>query len=293
MKRSTLAAQYIGGLTHAHTVLSNHTGHRESNLTIDRIVTALTAGRLVGEEEAPLGYVLLNEHPSDPANPRPLGRLSPRGRRLLRQRRRPVVGRVPVLYGLEASLLPNGRTDLTPRLTNPRPLVIASRHALPESIEREAESIHELFMTACDHPLVDVLGHPPRYIEDLTDVNWPEIFMRARATGTAIEVNMNTFPDATAHRLQKAFWPVWLKELAVSDADVFIGTDIHSQLQLDAFVSQWHELDEDASYQENHLARFIDALHRAKIRPERVITSSLETIRNWTAMDKSERARLH
>lgn len=288
-----LAKHYIGGITHAHTVLSNHPSHRESNLTIDRIVSSLTRAGLIGSEAAPLEYILLNEHPSDPARPRALGRLSPRGRRLLRQRRRPIVGRVPILYGLEVSILPSGRTDLTPRLADRCPLVIASRHYLPHIIEHDPDSIAELFYAACDNPWVDVLGHPARYIEHITNVDWPSIFQAAKESGTAIEVNLNTFPTTQSHRIQRAFWPRWLKDLAASGAMVFIGTDIHNQLQLDAFISQWHELNEEASHYDNTLVAFLDALKKAKIKPELVVTSSRETFFEWTTLDKSERAQLH
>ncbi len=288
-----LAHKYIGGLTHAHTVLSNHAGHHESNLTIDRIVRSLDKGNLAGDDTSPLAYVLLNEHPSDPARPRQLGRLSPRGRRLLRQRRRPVVGRVPIMYGLEVSLLASGRTDLTPRLADRCPLIIASRHTLPPETERDEEAIAQLFSDACDNPLVDVLGHPPRFIEDLTAVDWPAIFAKAKATGTAIEVNLNTFPDDDDHLIQRQFWPLWLKELARSEADVFIGTDIHNQLQLDSFISQWHELNQEVSWRDNHLAQFITALAAADIKPAKVITADFDRFKHWTQLDKSERSHLH
>lgn len=288
-----LAHKYIGGLTHAHTVLSNHAGHHESNLTIDRIVRSLDKGNLAGDDTSPLAYVLLNEHPSDPARPRQLGRLSPRGRRLLRKRRRPVVGRVPIMYGLEVSLLASGRTDLTPRLADRCPLIIASRHTLPPETERDEEAIAQLFSDACDNPLVDVLGHPPRFIEDLTAVDWPAIFAKAKATGTAIEVNLNTFPDDDDHLIQRQFWPLWLKELARSEADVFIGTDIHNQLQLDSFISQWHELNQEVSWRDNHLAQFITALAAADIKPAKVITADFDRFKHWTQLDKSERSHLH
>jgi histidinol phosphatase-like PHP family hydrolase len=293
MKLSEIAPQYIGGLTHAHTVLSNHPDHRESNLTIDRIVGSLTEAGLVAVEDAPLQYVMLNEHPSDPAYPRRLGRLSLRGRRLLRQRRRPVVGRVPILYGLEVSILPNGATDLTPRLADRCPLVIASRHWLPADTERDPEMIMELFEAACSNPAVDVLGHPPRYIEDLPEVDWPRIFEAANHTGTAIEINMNTFPAHEADPLQLKFWAKWLKALRHSGVRIFIGTDLHNQLQLDAFISQWEQLDEPAGREENHLARFLGALQDAGIKPAQVVTADYERFCEWLKLDKSERARLH
>ncbi len=290
---ASLARKYFGGVTHVHTVLSNHSGHHESNLTVDRIVDTLGEHNLAGEQDSPFQYVMLNEHPSDPTKPHLLGRLSLRGRRLLKQRRRPVVGRVPILYGLEVSLLPSGRTDLTPRLADRCPLVIASRHGLPESIERDGEAITELFMAACHNPAVDVIGHPPRYIEDMLDVNWTRIFKHAVRTGTAIEVNLNTFPTPDSHPVQKAFWDQWLRQLADHDVDIFIGTDFHNQLQLDSFISQWRQLDEHEGQHDNHLADFIKALKTARINPERVVTADYDDFLDWLNLDKSQRASLH
>jgi histidinol phosphatase-like PHP family hydrolase len=290
---SRLAHKYFGGLTHAHTVLSNHTGHHESNLSVDRIVETLREANMAGDSDAPFQYIMLNEHPSDPVSPRLLGRLSLRGRRLLKQRRRPIVGRVPILYGLEVSLLPTGRTDLTPRLADRCPLVIASRHGLPSTMVRDAEAITDLFLSACDNPAVDVIGHPPRYIEDMDEIRWKKIFRHAAETGTAIEINLNTFPSADAHPIQIAFWTEWLADLAASKTDVFIGTDIHNQLQLDGFISQWRQLDEHEGQHDNHLAVFLKALKTAKIDPKRVVTADYDIFLDWLALDKLQRASLH
>jgi histidinol phosphatase-like PHP family hydrolase len=286
-----LAREYFGGITHAHTVLSNHTGHRESDLTIDRIVATLAEAGLVRDSDAPLEYIMLNEHPSDPAKPRRLGRFSPRGRRLLRQRRRPAVGTVPVLYGLEVSLLPNGQTDLTPRLNDNCALVIASRHALPHDIEHDATAITELFEAGCNSPTVGVLGHPPRYIETHTDIDWQHIFNLAAQTGTAIEINMNSFPDDKGDVIQFEFWDRWLKLLAESKAPIFIGTDLHNQYQLNTFIYEWQHLGEDLDHY-SHLDAFIRALDRAGVRPEQVVTANFERLMKWLALDKAGRAQL-
>ncbi len=287
-----LAPAYLGGLTHLHTVLSNHHDHRESDLSVDRLVNTLIEADLAGSPEAPLQYLMFNEHPSDPAHPKRLGPLSLRGRQLLRQRRRPIVRRVLMFYGLEVSLLPGGQTDLTPRLADHCALVIASRHALPAKTEHDAATITALFEAACQNPAVDVLGHPPRYIEDIETVPWPEIFAAAAATGTAIEVNLNTFPGANGTPLQQAFWRTWLRQLAASQALIFLGTDIHNQYQLDEFILQWRALGQPASHHENHLARFLLALLEAKITPKRIVTASADQLESWLQMDKSARARL-
>src|SRR4051812_17640555 len=92
----SLARAYFGGLAHNHTLLSNHPGHHESDLTMDRFVGALVEAGLAGAEGAPIGYVMFNEHPSDPARPRRLMPWSQRARRLLQQRRRAQVAGVPI-----------------------------------------------------------------------------------------------------------------------------------------------------------------------------------------------------
>lgn len=289
---SEVAKQYIAGLTHAHTVLSNHKGHRESDLSVDRLVQTLVEANLAGSDDAPLQYLMLNEHPSDPARPRRLGRLSLRGRRLLQQRRRPDIMHVPMFYGLEVSLMANGATDLTPRLADHCALVIGSRHALPDKVERDPDSIMSLFELACRNPVVEVLGHPPRYIEDLNSIDWVQVFRWAAETGTAVEVNMNAFPAAAGTRLQHHFWKKWLRTLARSKADVFIGTDLHNQYQLDEFILQWRSLNREASRLENHLARFLEALIEAGIKPEKVVTSTYERFTDWLQIDKAKRTRL-
>jgi histidinol phosphatase-like PHP family hydrolase len=292
MKLSRLAHQYIGGLTHAHTVLSNHPSHRESDLTVDRIVDTLSDADLAGTAESPLQFILLNEHPSDPARPHRLSRFSPRGRQLLAQRRRQMVGRVPIMYGLEVSLLPQGGTDLTPRLADHCAMVIASRHSLPRRTEHSPSAIMDLFYAACHNPSVDVIGHPARYIENESEVDWPQVFDWAAGTGTAIEVNLNNFSLAQLEELPRQFWSVWLKELAESKAAVFIGTDLHNQLQLDTFVSQWRNLDHREGRQENSLARFVAALDHAGIKPGRVVSAELHRLQAWLAIDKVDRARV-
>ena len=294
MQPDELAKAYFGGLVHNHTVLSNYAGHSESDLSVDRFVQSLVEAGLAGVPDAPLEFLMFNEHPSNPTRPHRLGALSLRGQRLLRQRRRPTVQRVPLLYGLEVSLLPGGRTDLTPRLADHHcQLVIASRHALPKGQERNPDDIMALFEAACANRAVEVLGHPARYIEDLVSLNWAAVFDQAARSGTAIEINYNTFPGEDASNLQQKFWSDWLAALAKSSAQIIIGADIHNQYQLDQFILQWESLQRPTGRHENHLARFVVALERAHIPPERVVSARHDTFLSWLHMDKPERSRLH
>jgi hypothetical protein len=171
-------------------------------------------------------------------------------------------------------------------------LVIASRHALPHDIEHDATAITELFEAGCNSPTVGVLGHPPRYIETHNDIDWAHIFEVAAQTGTAIEINMNSFPDDKGDALQFEFWDRWLKLLAASDAPIFIGTDLHNQYQLNTFIYEWQHLNEDLDHY-SHLHAFIHALDRAGVKPEQVVTANYDRLTAWLALDKFSRSTLH
>src|SRR5664280_552887 len=100
-----LARDYFGGLAHVHTRISNFPFHHESNLTISTLVKMLTEAGLCGAPGAPLRYILINEHTSNPALPRAPRRFGLRPLLLQRRRQLAAVGGVPILYGLEASIL--------------------------------------------------------------------------------------------------------------------------------------------------------------------------------------------
>lgn len=283
-----LAKAYMGGLAHVHTRLSNHPGHRESDQTMVSFVGELVAHGLAGGPEAPFGYVMFNDHASDPARPRRLGRYSLRARALLRARRQLRVLGVPVVHGLEASLLPGGETDLTPQLAKQCAVVIASRHALPAGSERDPAVIRAMFEAACWSERVDVLGHPLRNIEGIRGLNWGPMHKLAAKTGTAVEVNLNTFPDPAAEPGRYGFWQEWLAELGQSGAKVYVGTDLHNEAQLARFRRDWSDLDNPAP--NNKLAACLRAMVAAGIGPERVVTSSYERLNDWLALSKPERA---
>ncbi len=284
-----IARSYMGGLAHVHTRLSNHPGHRESDLTVNSLMALLgyatewTAGR------PPLEYILFNEHSSNPDSPRPLGALSLRARKLLGQRRTKA-GSVPLFYGLEVSLLADGTTDLVPRLADNCAVVIASRHRLPVASEYQPAAIMEMFEKACANPVVDVLGHPARNIERLEGVNWRQIFVWARESGTAIEVNLNTFPRSEAEKTRMDFWAQWTHLLGESGADVFMGTDLHNGLQVRWLREQWAQLDDMSK--RNPLRSCLDMLGQAGIGPERVVNRSAKSLRDWMTIDKTARSPL-
>lgn len=282
-----LARAYLGGLAHVHTKLSNYPGHFESDQTIGTLLTYLADEGLVGSLQAPLHYIMLNEHASNPTRPRLLGRLSRRARMLRRSQWLNHHLGVPVLHGFEASILPGGEIDLTPWLAELSKLVIASVHHAREPFASDPSKRTELLVAACANLDVDVLGHPMRGIDRPERIDWKRVFRAAAASGTAIEVNLNIFPSASAEPDRFQFWTAWLRLLEASGTGVFIGTDLHNRLQLQQFGTYWHDLP-DLS-RPNPLRDAVTALHEATIAPSRVVNAQYEPFCEWLARSKTGR----
>jgi histidinol phosphatase-like PHP family hydrolase len=281
---------YLGGVAHVHTRLSNYPGHFESNQTVASTVRALVQAGLAGGEQAPVQFMVVTEHASNPVAPAALRPRGLRARRLRRARWRRVVQDVTVVYGLEASLLPSGVTDLTPELAEDCAVVIGSRHYLPPELERDATAVMRLLEHACMDPAVDVLGHSARGIEGLRGVDWARVMATAAASGTAVEVNANTFPDPRREPARIGFWREWLRLLAASGAGVFLGTDLHNDLQMRRFVRDWRHLGRPGV--PNGLGACLEAMAVAGIGPERVVTAEFERFRAWLAAPKAARRAL-
>jgi histidinol phosphatase-like PHP family hydrolase len=285
-----LVEKYMGGLAHVHTRLSNHPGHVESDQSLKSFVDALVEYGLAGHPASPLRFVMINDHVSNPVRPRLLSWRGLRARLLKRRTWRGEVLGVPVYYGFEASMLPDGAIDLPWQLAEHSTLVIASRHRIPADIEQNARALHSLFERACTNPVVDVLGHPARNIEGLRGMDWPGLFALAADTGTAVEVNLNTYPDERREPARAAFWTRWLSELERSEADVFFGADIHNTWQRERFIQDWRTLSHPQIH--NQLASAVQAVARAGIKPERVVTADAKRFADWLGLDKRERRHL-
>jgi histidinol phosphatase-like PHP family hydrolase len=201
------------------------------------------------------------------------------------------VNNVRVLYGVEASLFANGTIDFRPPRTHHVP-VIASRHALPKRVEYKPKAVMKLFEQTCRNPVVDILGHPERNIEQMKEVDWPQVFAWAAETGTAVEVNFNCFPHYSDGPAKLALWSLWVETLAHSNAIVAIGSDIHNQNQLSQFVSQWKALDHVVGRDDNHLAHFLEMLVAVRLNPERVITADYESFTTWITTKKADRPKI-
>lgn len=283
---------YFRGLAHAHTVLSNHPGHRESNLTLREI-----AGYLRSMPDEPWEFVALAEHTSNPGKPRAMRGDEPQLVQLLQVPES--AGDLKLIRGLEVSILPDGSLDAPDEYLERFELVIASRHQLARRVEKSPRAIAEHFEAAARHPAVDILGHPNRYIEDVKSVNWADIFAGAAASGTAIEVNLNIFPGwprfggARWISGEHARWREWLRLLAVSEAKVFIGSDVHQRSQLFRLIHEWERATNGhPKAHHDRLTRLTAMLAEVGIPPERVVSRSAASLNAWLATPKPQRVQL-
>jgi histidinol phosphatase-like PHP family hydrolase len=281
-KRQQLLTDYLGGLAHVHTRKSNFPLHFESNMTAAWLVKTLATEGLMGQPDSPLGYIAFTEHVSNPGRPERLKLHSSRLRSLLEQRQTAFVHGVPVIHGHEVSILPTGELDMPKVLWGKSAIVIASRHRLAAPEQTEATQIEATMAAACSHPHVNILGHPTRNIEHVRDVPWERIFAAAARHTTAIEINLNIFPDRSLEPERFNYWTGWLGELARSSAQVAIGLDLHTQDQVKRFADDW----DLAMGGMGRLAKSLSVVRDAGIGPERIVTASLERLGDWLHIDK-------
>jgi hypothetical protein len=148
-----------------------------------------------------------------------------------------------------------------------------------------------MFEGACKNPSIDVLGHPMRNIEGVDDVDWKRVFGWAAASGTAIELNLNVFMQQANNPDSQLFWGRWLQLLGESKAFVFVGADLHNKLQVQQLTDQWLALDSPTAVN-NPLESFLQALVKAGIGPERVVTADYVRLQEWLRIDKLARTQV-
>jgi DNA polymerase (family 10) len=100
---------------------------------------------------------------------------------------------IELLAGSEVNILPDGSLDYEDDLLAQLDWVIASVHT---SFAIGEQAMTERMIRACEHPLVDAIGHPTgRLIERRKPyaVDLDAVFAAAARTGTLLEINAN--PD--------------------------------------------------------------------------------------------------
>ena len=100
---------------------------------------------------------------------------------------------IELLAGSEVNILPDGSLDYDDELLSRLDWIVASAHT---SFGMSEQAMTERIVTAIEHPLVDVIGHPTgRLIErrEPYALDLDAIFAAAARTGTFLEINAN--PD--------------------------------------------------------------------------------------------------
>ena len=115
---------------------------------------------------------------------------------------------IRVLAGSEVNILPDGSLDYDDELLALLDWVVASVHTAFASSE---QAMTERIVTAIEHPLVDVIGHPTgRKIEQRAPyaVDLDALFEAAARTGTYLEINATPdrrdLPDVAARAAAQA-----------------------------------------------------------------------------------------
>lgn len=102
------------------------------------------------------------------------------------------LGKIYVLSGVEASILPDGSLDVSNEVLERLDIVIASQHGMIQ--RKDYRQIKNGFLSAIINPFTDIIGHATRYISFLSVDDWHDIFDKAQEMDTAIELNTNAPP---------------------------------------------------------------------------------------------------
>jgi len=92
-----------------------------------------------------------------------------------------------VLTGVECDIKPDGTLDLPDDLLRKLDIVVASIHSA------FTQNVTARMISACRHPLVDIIGHPTGRLISKRDgyqgLDLEAVMRQAAATGTALEIN--------------------------------------------------------------------------------------------------------
>ena len=166
-------------------------------------------------------YIAISNHATDPHNPTPP--TNDVDRRLLKQEdyisklnAKGKLGKIYVLSGVEASILPDGNLDVSDQVLEKMDIVIASRHG--QIKKADYQQVKNGFMSAIINPFTDVIGHATRYISFLSVDDWHKLFHKALEMDTAIELNTNAPPPAKI-----------LKLMIDHNLKITLGSDTHQE----------------------------------------------------------------
>jgi DNA polymerase (family 10) len=98
-----------------------------------------------------------------------------------------------LLHGTELNIGPDGSVDWPGEVLSEFDVCVASVHS---HFGQSKEDMTARFITACENPYVDIIGHPTtRKIgkRGPVDADWEEVFKAAARTGTIMEID--SYPD--------------------------------------------------------------------------------------------------
>ncbi|MBB6348821.1 DNA polymerase/3'-5' exonuclease PolX [Nonomuraea muscovyensis] len=98
-----------------------------------------------------------------------------------------------LLHGTELNIAPDGSVDWPAEVLRGFDVCVASVHS---HFGMSRDEMTRRFITACDNPYVDVIGHPTtRKIgkREPVDADWDAVFRAAARTGTVMEID--SYPD--------------------------------------------------------------------------------------------------
>jgi DNA polymerase (family X) len=126
---------------------------------------------------------------------------------------------IQVLAGTETNVLPDGSLDYADDVLEQLDWVVASLHT---SFRLSEEEQTKRMLTAMEHPLVDVIGHPTgRLIEsrEAYALDLDAVIAKAVETGTFLEINAN--PD------RRDLNDVYARAAAEAGATLLVDSDAH------------------------------------------------------------------
>jgi DNA polymerase (family 10) len=132
---------------------------------------------------------------------------------------------VHVLTGIEVNIDEDGTLDLPDALLRRLDVVVAAVHS---SLRLDRAAMTARLLRAVEHEHVDILAHPTaRKIGERPGIeaDWDELFERAAAAGTALEINANPLRlDLPAALVRRAI---------AAGVTVSIGSDAHAPQHFD------------------------------------------------------------
>lgn len=172
-------------------------------------------------EERRMDYIAISNHATNPDHPSlPSAEVN---QRLLEQQEyieklnlKESFGKIFVLSGVEASILPDGQLDVSDETLDRLDIVIASQHGQIKRVNYQ--QIKAGFISAIVNPYTDIIGHATRFITFLSPADWYEVFHKAREMDTAIELNTNAPPPSKIMRL-----------MIEHNVKITLGSDTHQE----------------------------------------------------------------